>query len=137
MNGEQQAQEDARSEIDLQNNYRIEYIKHLLAISTGVFVFSVTFIKDLIPQNHWAHMKDALILGWGALVASTILGVFHLRLWSIYYTPWGLQFDKKRVDSRRRWIGWVLFMADGIQIVSFCIGIAALFAFGVANTYDL
>ena len=121
---------EAHLDIGLGNNYRIEYIKHLMSIAVGAFVFSVTFTKDILgtaPTD--ALMKATLFLAWMALAVSAIAGIFHMRLWAQYYISWGLNYEKK---SAREW-RWKLNrwrkLADSLQVGGFIIGLSALLAF--------
>ncbi|MGI8732842.1 MAG: hypothetical protein ACR2LM_06025 [Pyrinomonadaceae bacterium] len=61
----QESLSDAHLDIGLGNQYRIEYIKHLVSIATRVFVFSVTFMKYLVGKpTASANLRLVLISGW-------------------------------------------------------------------------
>ncbi len=121
---------EAHLDIGLGNNYRIEYIKHLMSIAAGAFVFSVTFTKDILGSSPIsAAMKAALLAGWAALAISTIAGIFHMRLWAQYYISWGLDYEKKSAKEWRWKLNWRRKVADTIQVGGFVVGFGALLVF--------
>jgi hypothetical protein len=125
---------EAHLDIGLGNNYRVEYIKHLMSISAGIFVFSVAFMKDILGMpSASADLKVALALGWASLGISMIAGIFHMRLWAQYYISWGLNFEQ---DSAKRWRRklnrWRKF-SDFTQVTTFIVGVVALVAFATWN----
>ena len=125
---------EAHLDIGLGNTYRIEYIKHLMSISVGVFVFSVTFMKDIIgaPSAN-AELKVALIVGWAALAISTVAGIFHMKLWALFYISWGLHYQE---ESAKRW-RWQLTrwrkVSEFVQISGFIVGMLAMIVFAIRN----
>jgi len=125
---------DAHLDIGLGNSYRLEYVKHLVSIATGVFVFSVTFMKDLIGQSAaHANLKGFLIAGWGSLVVSIIAGIFHMRLWSQYYISWGLHYEEPHAVAWRRIVNRRRKIAEGAQICGFGAGLVLLLLFATGN----
>lgn len=130
----QESLSDAHLDIGLGNNYRIEYIKHLVSIATGVFVFSVTFMKDLINESTTnADWKPFLIAGWTGLVVSIVSGILHMRLWSQYYISWGLHYEESRAVKWRQVINRRRKIAENLQIGGFAIGLLLLLIFATRN----
>ena len=124
---------DAHLDIGLGNNYRLEYVKHLVSIATGIFVFSVTFMKDLIGEPSQASLKVFLISGWSALAVSIVSGVFHMRLWGAYYISWGLHYDAPHAEEYRKSINRRRKIAEWLQICGFAAGLLLLLAFAAWN----
>jgi hypothetical protein len=124
----------AHTDIGFANSYRLEYIKHLIAVSTGVFVFSVTFMKDLlgglVPDGAG---KVMLITGWGFLTVSILAGVAHMRYWARYYISWGLHPNDKKGEVGRRQIDLRRRTVEIIQVSCFALGIIMLFVFSSWN----
>lgn len=127
--------EQRQQDFQFGNSFRLEYIKHLISISTGVFVFTVTFMKEFLGKTPatTATLKPALITGWLALVVSVIAGIYNMRYWSWFFTSWGRSpMDEKevmwrrQVDSRRK-------VAEKIQFYGFFIGLACLLFFAIWN----
>ena len=125
---------EAHLDIGLANNYRIEYIKHLMSIATGVFVFSVTFMKDMIGSSTvGASLKSALLVGWISLAISIVAGILHMRLWASFYISWGLHYNELSARQWRYKIRIVRDCAEIIQIAGFVVGIFALLLFAAQN----
>ena len=130
----QESLSDAHLDIGLGNQYRIEYIKHLVSIATGVFVFSVTFMKELVGKpNSAANLKPALILGWVALVLSIVAGIFHMRYWAQYYISWGLHYEATHAKKWRSKLNRKRKIAEYVQISGFASGLLSLLAFATWN----
>jgi hypothetical protein len=127
---------DAHRDIEFGNNYRLEYIKHLISIATGVFIFSVTFMKDLVGRPITeASVKFALPLGWCALVISIFAGILHMRYWAWFYTSWGTQWTDPKAKKRRFTIDRRRKAAERIQIYGFVAGLIFLLLFAAWNLY--
>ena len=125
---------EAHLDISIGDSYRIEYIKHLLSIASGIFVFSVTFMKEIIGTNPTnAQLKIALVIGWVALVLSIVGGIAQMRLWSAFYISWGRDFDKLEAKRYRRHITTFRVFAEFIQIAGFVLGLLSLLAFAIRN----
>ena len=126
--------EQRQQDIQFGNSFRLEYIKHLISLSTGVFVFTVTFMKDFLGKaSATATLKPALILGWLALVVSIIAGIYHMRYWAWFFISWGRSpTDEKEI----RWRNQVMSqrrIAEEIQFYSFFIGLTSLLSFAIWN----
>jgi hypothetical protein len=135
---QQESLADAHLDIGLGNTYRLEYIKHLVSIATGVFVFSVTFMKDLVGRSTSdAHLKAALLIGWIALIASIVAGVLHMRIWGQYYMSWGLHYEKEHAKKWRVKLNNRRKLAEYLQIWAFVVGLVALVAFATSNLYPI
>lgn len=122
--------EQAHLDLGLGNNYRMEYIKHLMSIAAGAFVFSVTFSKDMLNGSFPSNgMKTVLLLGWASLAVSVVAGIFHMRIWAQYYISWGLHYEKPEAKKWRGKLNRWRKTADKLQVVGFVVGLAALLAF--------
>jgi amino acid transporter len=123
----------ATRDLGLGNTYRIEYIKHLVSISTGVFVFSVTFMKDLVGPFSQVVGKPFLIAGWSVLVISIISGIFHMSLWASIYISWGLYWESPRAKRERAVLNRWRKIAERAQVLGFLAGLVLLVIFASLN----
>jgi hypothetical protein len=127
---------DAHRDIDFGNRYRIEYIKHLISIATAVLVFTVTFMKDFVgKKSSEAEGRFLLLLGWSALVASMVAGIFHMRYWSWYYVSWGTRWKEPTARDWRATVNARRKIAENLQVYGFIIGLLCLMIFAVWNVY--
>ena len=95
-----------QKDIEFANNYRLEAIKHLMSIAAGIFVFSVAFMKDVIPNGSTATLKWALSWSWGLLLLSLLTGIILMKLWDKFYASYRKSNDeglnrrkKKKIDA--------------------------------------
>lgn len=128
---------DQHLDIGLGNQYRLEYIRHLVSIATGVFVFSVTFMKDLVGKpTSLANFRISLVLGWLGLLLSIVSGIFHMKLWSQYYISWGIAYDDKRAKEWRKKLNTRRKIAEWVQICGFALGLLFLIVFATKNLFS-
>jgi amino acid transporter len=123
-------------DIGFGNTYRLEYIKTLLSIGTGVLVFSVTFMKDLVgkPLSQVVD-KEFLVAGWGVLIVSVVAGIFHMRLWASYYISWGLSAATEPGYRHRRILNRNRKIAEYTQLAAFLAGLILLVIFASLNLF--
>lgn len=127
---------EKHKDIEFSNEYRIEYIKHLITIAAAIFAFTLTFLKDILGKSlSSVSYKPILILGWLLLIISVMAGIAQMRLWASYYVSWAKSFyDEKEkewraiLDRRRLWFEY-------LQIYSFFIGLLLLLIFSSLNLY--
>jgi len=128
--------EEGHRDIEFGNNYRIEYIKHLVSISTGIFVFTVAFMKDMVGKPIAGVIgKPLLIAGWSSLVMSIIAGIFHLRCWGAYYIAWGLYWNQPKGKRQRAVLNSWRRIAESTQILAFLAGLILLVVFASMNLF--
>jgi hypothetical protein len=128
--------EHAHRDIAFGNEYRLEYIKHLVSIATGVFVFSVTFMKDVVGSpTPAANMRGLLLVGWVALLISIFAGLFHMRLWAAYYISWGVGWKESSARAWRRKLNRWRKVSEVSQFVGFGVGTLLLVAFAAVNLF--
>jgi hypothetical protein len=126
--------EQRQQDIQFGNSYRLEYIKHLISVSTGVFVFTVTFMKDFLGKaSGTATLRPALIAGWLALVVSVIAGIYHMRYWAWFFISWGRGPGNEEEIAWRKQISKRRRIAEQIQFYGFFIGLACLLSFAIWN----
>ena len=124
---------DIHRDVEFAQAYRLEFIKHTMSIAAGVFIFTVTFRKDIIggavPQ-----CKTLLVSGWVAMVVSLLGGLGHIVGWDRYFItyrdfahdPAGGEAARKTINACRRVAMW-------IQLLSFAIGIILITLFCARN----
>lgn len=128
--------EHRQRDIEFGNSYRLEYIKHLITIASGMFVFTVAFMKDVLGKPAAAaHGSLILICGWTALVVSIVAGIHHMRYWAWFFVSWGRgPADeqeiawRKRIDGRRK-------IAEQTQFYGFFVGLVCLLVFAALNLF--
>ena len=126
--------EEGQRDIAFGNTYRLEYIKHLVSISTGIFVFTVAFMKDLVGKPISSVVdKPLLIAGWATLVTSIIAGIFHMRCWGAYYIAWGLYWNQPKGQRQRAVLTMWRRVAEWTQMLSFLAGLVLLVVFASIN----
>ncbi|MBN2261095.1 MAG: hypothetical protein JW702_11145 [Clostridiales bacterium] len=123
--------EEIHYDVGLANNYRIEYIKHLMSLSAGIFVISIAFMSDLVKEIENAEHKVIIILGWGFLIISLIGGIFHMKCWDRFYISYRKEMDIGNI--RRKKINKYRILAEIIQVSSFLTGIIFIFLFVSTN----
>jgi hypothetical protein len=125
---------DAHRDINFGNRYRLEYIKHLISVATGVLVFTIAFMKDFVRTDAaHADARFLLLLGWSALVASAVAGIFHMRYWAWYYTSWGTEWTAPRAKEWRTAVDRRRVVAENVQLYGFVAGILCLLIFAGWN----
>lgn len=127
--------EQRQQDIEFGNRYRIEYIKHLISISAGIFAFTVTFTKDMLGQQAitTAHAKVALITGWSLLVVSIIAGILHMRFWAWFFISWG---RNPHDPEEKRWRNTIMSRrrtAETVQFTAFFLALGSLALFAALN----
>src|SRR5262245_23457824 len=73
--------EAVNRDVEFALRFRLELIKHLLALATAVLAFTATFRPTLAsPVAPWL-----MGIGWLALAASVAGGLVHMRGWDRFY----------------------------------------------------
>ena len=123
--------EDIHRDVDFSNRYRLEYIKHLMSLSAGIFVISVAFMKDVIGEPTVVVFKLGLITGWGFLILSLVGGILHMKCWDRYYISY--RKDEDIGNIRRKHINMWRIAFETCQIAFFLLGITMIFCFVALN----
>lgn len=131
MNQTNRTLEDIHRDVDFANRYRLEYIKHLMSIAAGIFVISITFMKDFVGNYGTAIFKMGLVAGWGCLVMSIVSGIGHMKCWDRYYISYRKQ--REEGDRRRKRINLWRIISETLQISFFIAGLVLIFSFSVMN----
>lgn len=101
--------EDVHRDIALSNTYRHEFIKHMLSLAAAVFVFTISFKKDIIGQGPPLHPELAA-LAWSLMALSIMGGIAHLAGWDRFYMSYRDHDypvpDGKGKEVRRRITFW-------------------------------
>ena len=123
--------DNIHQDVDFANRYRIEYIKHLMSLSGGIFVISIGLLGNNLASHGFEQFREWIVVGWMALIFSMIGGIFHMRVWDKFYMSFRKPHDhgvekRKVLRQRRRF-------AEAIQIGCFMIGVVLIFAFVAIN----
>ncbi|NOX90633.1 MAG: hypothetical protein GXO77_16645 [Calditrichaeota bacterium] len=117
--------------IDFSNRFRLEYIKHLMSLSAGIFVISMAFVNNFFDSTEKVSDLLFLKLSWVFLIVSLIGGIFHLRFMDSFFLTYRLtpeEGNKKRENASK-----IITLFESIQIVAFIIGLVLILYFGIAN----
>ncbi len=126
--------DDTRSDMNIGNTYRLEYIRHLVSVAIAVLIFSITFMKDILGQgDNEAEFKIFLAAGWLSLVVSVVFGIFHMRNLANFYISWSLRSEnKKGVSERKELLDYQKNMAT-THIFTFLAGLVLILIFAIKN----
>jgi hypothetical protein len=123
-------------DIEFSNQYRIEYIKHLMSLAAGIFALTLTFFKDLLGKPISAvSYKPILMIGWLLLIISLMAGIAQMRLWASYYISWAKSFNDEAERNWRHIVDKRRLKFEYLQIFSFSIGLLLLLLFSSLNLY--
>jgi hypothetical protein len=124
---------DIHRDVEFAQTYRLEFIKHTMSIAAGVFVFTITFRKDIIgaAQPEW---KLLLIIGWFAMIVSLLGGLGHLVGWDRYFITFrDFAHDPVKGKETRHTINCWRRWAMRLQLGSFALGVILITVFCVKN----
>ena len=122
-----------RSDIELSADYRKEYYKYALGISTALLAFTISFQPTLRtgPDYTWLEMA-----GWAALGVAVAAGLRLHMVWSKFYATTQKYFNKgleregrevrKRCNKERR-------VLEAAMLIGFVVGVASIIGFTAAN----
>src|SRR5262245_30775316 len=80
------------NDITLANTYRLETTKLLLAITTALFAFTISFRPSLKTIEN----ESLMLVGWIALAASLVGGIFELFGWERFYISYREDYHEWR-----------------------------------------
>lgn len=122
--------------IDRSVDFRKEYYKYSLGISTALLAFTVSF-----PPNLSTISCPLLIfIAWAGLGSAVVAGVLAHDLWSRFFITWR-NYDNKRNSDRgenvRERITWWRRKADIVQLLGLAIGVACIVMFAGVNITNI
>jgi hypothetical protein len=134
------AQDDRRpsetflqADIDRAVEYRKEYYKYVLTISTALLAFTVSFQPQLSRNP---ELVVFMYLGWLGLGVTVLAGVWVHMLWSKFFVSFR-DFDnqgnrdqgksvRREITARRRFL-------DKLMMVGLALGVVGVVAFAATN----
>lgn len=134
------AQDDLRpsetflqADIDRAVEYRKEYYKYILTISTALLAFTVSFQPQL---SRSPELVAFMYLGWLGLGVTVLAGVWVHMLWSKFFVSFR-DFDnrgkrdqgksvRREITARRR-------LLDKLMMVGLAVGVIGVVAFAATN----
>lgn len=120
-------------DVDFANRYRLEFIKHCMSLAAAVFVFTVTFIKEIVPDAQAEH-KWLIAVSWSAMIVSLLAGLGHLARWDRYFISHrDHRYNRARGDQVRARITFWGRIVMALQLLGFFVGLAAVAAFCFLN----
>lgn len=121
-------------DVDFANRYRLEFIKHCMSLAAAVFVFTVAFIKDIVPSSTAPQHKWLIALAWGAMIVSLLGGLGHLAGWDRYYISYrDYSEDEAKGDAKRRLINRLRRIGMTLQLLGFAVGLGGIAVFCLLN----
>jgi uncharacterized membrane protein (DUF441 family) len=122
--------ETTHANVEWANRYRLELIKLVLTLATGVLAFTVTF-RPSLKQVDEAWLMWA---GWLALAASIVGGMIHMQGWDRFYISYR-DYDHHGLDgiSARDGINFWRRAGMALQYAGFAIGVLAIGVFAALN----
>lgn len=130
--GERPNKEFLLKDIERANVYRLELIKIMLAMASGVLAFTVSFRPSIEnPAGIWL-----MSVGWIALALSIVGGVFMLWMWEKFYISYrdydnrgkkedGKTYRKSITEWRRFW--------QFLQYLGLIVGVLSIGLFAAIN----
>jgi hypothetical protein len=127
-----QSIEAVHQDISFANTYRLEVIKTMLAITTALLAFTISFrpTLDVIEQ------QNSMVIGWVCLATSLIAGIATMYCWERFYISYR-DFDWKGLhDNGKSYRSTVTFFRRwlfAIQCIGFLLGVAGVANFAIVN----
>jgi hypothetical protein len=135
VNKDIQSLSNVQHDISLASQYRLELIKTVMTLATGLLAFTVAFPAG---RNITAVIKLPWLIqvSWGALTISICAGIFHIRMWEMLYMSYR-QYDWKQNKEagrheRNRITRWRRLFQT-LQFLGFLVGVFSVGAFAVLN----
>src|SRR5262249_23463874 len=131
---DQRTLSEKHKDIEFSNQYRIEYIKHLITIAAAIFAFTLTFLKDIFEKPLSSVIYNPiLIMGWLLLIVSLMGGIAQMRLWASYYVSWARSLYNEEEKKWRDTVDRRRLRFEYLQIYSFFVGLILLLMFSSLN----
>jgi len=125
--------EHLQPDIALANQYRLEFIKHTMSIAAGVFVFTITFRKDIIGTAT-PKMPELAAIAWAFMILSLLGGLGHMAGWDRFYISYrDYKKDLDAGDIARKSITMWRRIAMWLQLVGLIVGMACITVYCIAN----
>lgn len=128
--------------VGLANDFRMEFVKHTMSLAGAVFIFTVTFIKDIAgPELAKVSHRELILIGWGSMLLSLVAGLGHMAGWDRFYSSYRRDFrfaiyrvgtEDRGPQTRKVVTMWRRF-AMWIQLAMFAVGLLAIGLFSYAN----
>jgi hypothetical protein len=135
VNKESQSLNNVQHDISLASQYRLELIKTVMTLATGLLAFTVAFPAG---RNLTSAIKLPWLIqaSWGSLTISVCAGLFHIRMWEMLYMSYR-QYDWKQAkeagrNARNRITRWRRLFQT-LQFLGFLIGVFSVGAFAILN----
>jgi hypothetical protein len=124
--------EALQRDIEFANTYRLEKLKTLLAVTTALLAFTVSFRPKLVV----VELEWSMVMGWIGLSLALLTGIATMHAWEQFYISYrDYDWKGKSADGKRhrkvitRWRR-VLFAC---QCIGFLVGVAGIAIFAAAN----
>jgi hypothetical protein len=126
--------EDVHRDISLANTYRLEFIKHTMSLAAAVFVFTVTFQKEILG-NRIPTLRWLVAFSWGAMVVSLLGGLGHMAGWDRYYISYRKDYQERPDEGEARRMRILVGIRVGLwaQVIGFGVGLCTMAYFVYRN----
>jgi len=122
--------------IDRSVDFRKEYYKYSLGISTALLAFTVSFPPNLTK----VYCPWLIFIAWAGLGTAVVAGVLAHDLWSRFFMTWRNYDNKGKADRGkvvRDSITWWRRKADYVQLVGLAVGVACIVVFAGVNIANI
>jgi hypothetical protein len=125
-----------QNNIDRSIDFRREYYKYTITISTALLAFTISFPPNLLKVS----CPALIFFAWAGLGVAVIAGVLAHDLWSRFFIAWrnhDNRGDRPRGIQIRRRITWWRRTADIVQLAALAIGVVCIVAFAGINVRNI
>jgi hypothetical protein len=119
-------------DIERANTYRLELVKLMLAMATGLLAFTVSF-RPSIAGPEYSYLMWG---GWLLLALSIVGGVLAMRCWELFYISYRDFDNKRKQDEGKRYRKTVTFwrrIAQTAQYIGLLVAVVAIGVFAAVN----
>lgn len=121
------------NDIDRAVDYRKEYYKYIISISSALLAFTVSFPPNLAspPQS-----PEFIIVAWAGLGLAIISGVSVHYLWAQFFITWRDHDNRRDFDGGKRVRAKITLarrICDFAQILGLVIGLFGVVLFAATN----
>ena len=121
-----------QNNIDRSIDFRKEYYKYTLAISTALLAFTISFPPNLEKVAY----QPLIFFSWAGLGLAVVAGVMAHYFWADFFIAWrdyDNKGNKERGQEVRRTITMRRRLADKVQFIGLALGVGCIVVFTGIN----
>jgi hypothetical protein len=127
--------ESLQKDIETGNSYRMEGLKLMLTLGTGLLAFTVTFRPTLAQVTaEWL-----IYWSWCSLGVSVVCGIGIMLCWERFYLSYRLDWHDKpqKGKTKRKRLTWLRRALLVLQFVAFSYGVVGVALFAALNFHNV